>query len=55
MGELGVWVRLHYVYPYPSVDEVIPLMAAGIICPTSISVPARQRAHPQADAAPGQQ
>ncbi len=27
LGELGVWVRLHYVYPYPHVDEVIPLMA----------------------------
>ncbi|MDX1706221.1 30S ribosomal protein S12 methylthiotransferase RimO [Pseudidiomarina sp.] len=33
LGELGVWVRLHYVYPYPSVDEVIPLMAAGKILP----------------------
>ena len=33
MGDLGVWVRLHYVYPYPSVDEVIPLMAAGKILP----------------------
>ena len=33
MGELGVWVRLHYVYPYPHVDEVIPLMAAGKILP----------------------
>ena len=31
LGELGVWVRLHYVYPYPSVDEVVPLMAAGKI------------------------
>src|SRR6202046_3978940 len=29
LGELGVWVRLHYVYPYPHVDEVIPLMADG--------------------------
>ncbi len=29
LGELGVWVRLHYVYPYPSVDEIIPLMAAS--------------------------
>ena len=29
LGELGVWVRLHYVYPYPSVDDVIPLMAAS--------------------------
>ena len=33
MGELGVWVRLHYVYPYPHVDDVIPLMAAGKILP----------------------
>ena len=33
LGELGVWVRLHYVYPYPSVDELIPLMAAGKILP----------------------
>jgi len=33
LGELGVWVRLHYVYPYPHVDEVIPLMAAGRILP----------------------
>ena len=29
LGELGVWVRLHYVYPYPHVDEVIPLMASS--------------------------
>lgn len=33
LGELGVWVRLHYVYPYPHVDEVIPLMADGLILP----------------------
>ena len=33
LGELGVWVRLHYVYPYPHVDEVIPLMAEGKIMP----------------------
>lgn len=33
LGELGVWVRLHYVYPYPHVDEVIPLMADGIVLP----------------------
>ena len=26
LGELGIWVRLHYVYPYPHVDEIIPLM-----------------------------
>jgi ribosomal protein S12 methylthiotransferase len=33
LGELGVWVRLHYVYPYPHVDEVIPLMAEGKLLP----------------------
>ncbi len=33
LGELGAWVRLHYVYPYPHVDEVIPLMAEGKILP----------------------
>lgn len=33
LGELGVWVRLHYVYPYPHVDDVIPLMADGAILP----------------------
>jgi ribosomal protein S12 methylthiotransferase len=33
LGELGAWVRLHYVYPYPHVDEVIPLMAAGKLLP----------------------
>jgi ribosomal protein S12 methylthiotransferase len=33
LGELGVWVRMHYVYPYPHVDEVIPLMADGKILP----------------------
>ncbi len=33
LGELGVWVRMHYVYPYPHVDEVIPLMSAGKILP----------------------
>ena len=33
LSTLGVWVRLHYVYPYPHVDELIPLMAAGKILP----------------------
>jgi ribosomal protein S12 methylthiotransferase len=33
LGELGVWVRLHYIYPYPSVDKLIPLMADGKILP----------------------
>ncbi len=33
LGQLGAWVRLHYVYPYPHVDQVIPLMAEGLILP----------------------
>jgi ribosomal protein S12 methylthiotransferase len=33
LGSLGAWVRLHYVYPYPHVDEVIPLMAEGKVLP----------------------
>jgi ribosomal protein S12 methylthiotransferase len=33
LGQLGIWVRLHYVYPYPHVDDVIPLMAEGNILP----------------------
>ena len=33
LGEMGVWVRLHYVYPYPSVDAVVPLMAEGRLLP----------------------
>ena len=33
LGKMGVWVRLHYVYPYPNVDDVIPQMAAGKILP----------------------
>ncbi|MFL6580852.1 MAG: 30S ribosomal protein S12 methylthiotransferase RimO [Burkholderiales bacterium] len=33
LGELGVWIRLHYVYPYPHVDDMLPLMAEGKILP----------------------
>ena len=33
LGSLDMWVRLHYVYPYPHVDEAIPLMAAGVVLP----------------------
>ena len=33
LGELGAWVRLHYVYPYPHVDEVLPLMVQGRVLP----------------------
>lgn len=33
LGDLGAWVRLHYVYPYPHVDEVVPLMAEGKVLP----------------------
>jgi len=44
LGQLGVWVRLHYVYPYPHVDEVVPLMAQGRILPY-LDVPL-QHSHP---------
>jgi ribosomal protein S12 methylthiotransferase len=33
LGSLGAWVRLHYVYPYPHVDDIIPLMADGVVLP----------------------
>ena len=33
LGSLGAWVRLHYVYPYPHVDDIIPMMADGLILP----------------------
>jgi ribosomal protein S12 methylthiotransferase len=33
LGELGIWVRMHYVYPYPHVDKVVPLMAQGKVLP----------------------
>jgi ribosomal protein S12 methylthiotransferase len=33
LGGLGIWVRLHYVYPYPHVDEILPLMAQGKVLP----------------------
>lgn len=49
LGELaaphGAWVRLHYVYPYPSVDELIPLMAEGLVLPY-LDVPF-QHSHPE--------
>jgi ribosomal protein S12 methylthiotransferase len=41
----GAWVRLHYVYPYPSVDEIVPLMAAGLVLPY-LDVPF-QHSHPE--------
>lgn len=44
LGELGVWVRLHYVYPYPHVDNLIPLMSEGRILPY-LDIPF-QHAHP---------
>jgi len=44
LGELGIWVRMHYVYPYPHVDEVMPLMAEGKILPY-LDIPF-QHAHP---------
>lgn len=33
LGKMGVWARLHYVYPYPNVDDIIPLMAQGAVLP----------------------
>jgi ribosomal protein S12 methylthiotransferase len=33
MAELGVWIRLHYVYPYPHVKDLLPLMAEGKVLP----------------------
>ncbi len=44
LGELGVWVRLHYVYPYPHVDKVIPLMAEGKILPY-LDIPFQHASH----------
>ena len=54
-SRIGAWVRLHYVYPYPHVDELLPLMAAGRVLPY-LDVPF-QHSHPdvlQAHEAPGQ-
>lgn len=45
MGKLGAWVRLHYVYPYPHVRDLIPLMAEGAILPY-LDIPF-QHAHPE--------
>jgi ribosomal protein S12 methylthiotransferase len=44
LGELGVWVRLHYVYPYPHVREVIPLMADGKLLPY-LDIPLQHASH----------
>jgi ribosomal protein S12 methylthiotransferase len=44
LGRLGVWVRLHYVYPYPHVDDVLPLMASGVVLPY-LDIPF-QHSHP---------
>ena len=44
LGSLGVWVRLHYVYPYPHVDQVIPLMAKGKILPY-LDIPFQHGSH----------
>ena len=45
LGQLGAWVRLHYVYPYPHVNDIIPLMAEGKILPY-LDIPF-QHAHPE--------
>lgn len=44
LGQLGVWVRLHYVYPYPHVSDVIPLMAEGKILPY-LDIPFQHASH----------
>jgi ribosomal protein S12 methylthiotransferase len=44
LGELGVWVRLHYIYPYPHVDDIIPLMAEGKILPY-LDIPFQHASH----------
>jgi ribosomal protein S12 methylthiotransferase len=45
LGRLGVWIRLHYVYPYPHIDDLIPLMVEGRVLPY-LDVPF-QHAHPR--------
>ena len=54
LARFGVWVRLHYVYPYLHVDDVLPLMADGAILPYLDIPSTRSAAPPQGDAAPGQ-
>ena len=44
LGELGIWIRMHYVYPYPHVDKVIPLMAEGKILPY-LDIPFQHASH----------
>jgi ribosomal protein S12 methylthiotransferase len=44
LGELGIWIRMHYVYPYPHVDDVIPLMAEGKILPY-LDIPFQHASH----------
>lgn len=44
LSKLGVWVRLHYVYPYPSVDDVLPLMAEGKVLPY-LDIPFQHASH----------
>jgi ribosomal protein S12 methylthiotransferase len=44
LSKLGIWVRLHYVYPYPSVDDVLPLMAEGKVLPF-LDIPFQHASH----------
>ena len=44
LGKLGVWVRLHYVYPYPHVDDLVPLMSEGLILPY-LDIPFQHSSH----------
>ncbi|MBT7250345.1 MAG: 30S ribosomal protein S12 methylthiotransferase RimO [Rhodospirillaceae bacterium] len=44
LGEMGVWIRLHYIYPYPHIDDLIPLMAEGLILPY-LDIPFQHASH----------
>ena len=54
LGSLGVWVRLHYVYPYPHVDDVLPLMAEGRVLAYLTFPSSTRRERAQSDAPSGQ-
>jgi ribosomal protein S12 methylthiotransferase len=51
LAKLGIWTRLHYVYPYPHVDDVIPLAEGKILPYRRHPAAARQSAYPEADEA----
>ena len=54
LGELGIWVRMHYVYPYPHVDNIIPLMAAGkVLAVFGYTISTRQHTYFKTNETPG--